>query len=151
MFRHFSLCFEFSNGVSDQVWYLIVSIPDLSLLLLYFFGSDRPKEKNYNSTLQPRQLIIDNSNFRSLLEHRHLGQWLSGRVLDLRLRVFGFEPHLRHCIVPLSKNINLSLVLVQPRDRSLITERLLMGRKVSNQTKTKIKSLGLVINQGSPT
>ena len=55
----------------------------------------------------------------------------------MRPRVLGFEPHWRHCIVSLSKNINLSLVLVQPRDRSLITERLLMGRKVSNQTKTK--------------
>ena len=53
----------------------------------------------------------------------------------MRLRVLRFEPHWHHCIVSLSKNINLSLVLVQPRDRSLITERLLMGHKVSNQTK----------------
>ena len=30
-------------------------------------------------------------------------QWLSGRVLDLRLRGCGFEPHWRHCIVSLSK------------------------------------------------
>ena len=39
----------------------------------------------------------------------------------------------------LSKNINPSLVLVQPRKtRPFITERLLMGRKESNQThKTK--------------
>ena len=37
----------------------------------------------------------------------------------------------------LSKNINPSLVLVQPRKtRPFITERLLMGRKESNQTKT---------------
>ena len=36
----------------------------------------------------------------------------------------------------LSKNINPSLVLVQPRKtRPFITERLLMGRKESNQTK----------------
>ena len=35
----------------------------------------------------------------------------------------------------LSKNINPSLVLVQPRKiRPFITERLLMGRKESNQT-----------------
>ena len=41
-----------------------------------------------------------------------------------------FEPH--RC---LSKNINPSLVLVQPRKtRPFITERLLMGRKDSNQT-----------------
>ena len=47
----------------------------------------------------------------------------------------GFEPHRRHCVVSLSKNINPSLVLVQPRKtHPFITERLLMGRKESNQT-----------------
>ena len=62
-------------------------------------------------------------------------QWLSGRVLDSRPRGRGFEPHRRHCVVSLSKNINPSLVLVRPRKtRPFITERLLMGRKESNQT-----------------
>ena len=42
-------------------------------------------------------------------------QWLSGRVLDSRWRGRGFEPYRRHCVVSLSKNINPSLVLVQPR------------------------------------
>ena len=66
-------------------------------------------------------------------------QWLSGRMLDSRPKGRGFEPHRRHCVVSLSKNINPSLVLVQPRKtRPFITERLLMGRKESNQTnKTK--------------
>ena len=63
-------------------------------------------------------------------------QWFSGRVLDSRPRGRGFEPHRRHCVVSLSKNINPSLVLVQPRNtRPFITERLLMGRKESNQLK----------------
>ena len=62
-------------------------------------------------------------------------QWLSGRVLDSRLKGRGFKPHRRHCVVSLSKNINPSLVLAQPRKtRPFITERLLMGRKESNQT-----------------
>ena len=62
-------------------------------------------------------------------------QWLSGRVLDSRPRGRGFESHRRHCVVSLSKNINLCLVLVQPRKtRPFTTERLLMGRKESNQT-----------------
>ena len=62
-------------------------------------------------------------------------QWLSGRVLDSRPKGRGFEPHRRHCVVSLSKNINPSLVLVQPRKtRPFKTERLLMGRKESNQT-----------------
>ena len=30
-------------------------------------------------------------------------QWLSGKVLDLRQRGRGFEPHRRHCVVSLSK------------------------------------------------
>ena len=62
-------------------------------------------------------------------------QWLSGRVLDSRPRGCGFESHQRHCVVSLSKNINPSLVLVQPRKtRPFITERLLMELKESNQT-----------------
>ena len=66
------------------------------------------------------------------------GQWLSGRVLDLRLRGRGVKPYPHHCVVSLSNNINPSLVLVQPRKtRPFITERLLMGRKESNkQTKS---------------
>ena len=62
-------------------------------------------------------------------------QWLSGRVLDSRPRGRWFEPHQCHCVVSLSKNINPSLVLVQPRKtRPFLTEKLLMGRKKSNQT-----------------
>ena len=56
-------------------------------------------------------------------------------MLDLRPRGRGFEPHRGHCVVSLSKNINPSLVLVQPRKtHPFITERLLMGCKESNQT-----------------
>ena len=57
-------------------------------------------------------------------------QWLTGRVLDSRPKGRGFEPHRSHCVVSLSKNINPSLVLVQPRKTCpCLTERLLMGRK----------------------
>ena len=63
-------------------------------------------------------------------------QWLSGRALDSRPKGRRFEPHRRHCVVSLRKNINPNLVLVQPRNkRPFITERLLMGCKESNQTK----------------
>ena len=75
-------------------------------------------------------------------------QWLSGRVLDSRPKDRGFEPHRRHFNVSLSKNINPSLVLVKPRKtRPFITERLLMGRKESNQTKQTITSVGSVIDR----
>ena len=65
--------------------------------------------------------------------------WLSGRVLESRPKGHGFEPHRRHCVVSVSKNINLSLVLVQPKKiRPFIAERVLMGRKESNQTNKSI-------------
>ena len=39
-----------------------------------------------------------------LCAQRNMGaQWLSGRVLDLRPRGCGFEPHWRHCVVSLSQ------------------------------------------------
>ena len=31
-------------------------------------------------------------------------QWLSGRVIDLRPRGRGFEPHRRHCVVVLEQD-----------------------------------------------
>ena len=69
-------------------------------------------------------------------------QWLSGRVLDSRPKGCGFELHWCHCIGSLSKKINPSLVLVQPRKiRLFITERLLMGHKESNQTKNKTSEI----------
>ena len=69
-------------------------------------------------------------------------QWLSGRVLDSRPKGNGLKPYQRHCVVSLSKNINPSLVLVQPRKTCpFITERLLMGRKESNQTYKMIVGL----------
>ena len=62
----------------------------------------------------------------------------TGRVLDSRPRGGGFEPHWLHCIVSLSKNINPSLVLVQPRKTlPFTTERLLMECKESNQMARK--------------
>ena len=65
------------------------------------------------------------------------GQWPSGRVLDLRPMGHGFEAR----VVSLSKNINPSLVLVQPRKtHPFITERLLMGRKELNQTNKQTMS-----------
>ena len=83
------------------------------------------------------------SNIHHILQSEHAylygAQWLSGRVLDLRMRGRGFEPQQRHCVVSLSNNIHLSVVLVQPRKtRPFITERLLMGRKESNQTNQTI-------------
>ena len=67
----------------------------------------------------------------------------SGSVVECLTRDLargrGLEPHQHHYVVSLSKNINPSFVLVQPRKTlPFITERLLMGRKESNkQTKAQ--------------
>ena len=92
---------------------------------------------------RPIQTSVVEHFFSSLLLMSYKGaQWLSGRVLDSRPRGRGFEPHRCRCVVSLSKNINPSLVLVQPRKaRPLITERLLMGRKESNQTNKCLTNL----------
>ena len=63
-------------------------------------------------------------------------------MLNSRPKGCWFEPHWHQCIVSLRKNINPSLVLVQPRKtRPYITERLLMGRKESNKQTNKTKLL----------
>ena len=69
-------------------------------------------------------------------------------MLDLRPRGRGFEPCGCHCVVSLSKNINHSLVLVQPRKTCpFITGRLLMGHKRIKQNKTKMQIITLQMSQ----
>ena len=73
-------------------------------------------------------------------------QWLSGRVLDSRPKGRGFEPHRRHCVVVLEQDTFTS-VLVRPRkNRPCITERLMMGRKESNQTNKQTKQISTFQN-----
>ena len=70
-----------------------------------------------------------------------IAQWFSGRVLESRLTGRGFEPHRRHCVVSLSKNINPSLVLVQARKtRPYIAEKE-CWLDVKNQMKQANKGL----------
>ena len=78
-----------------------------------------------------RKLQSGYGSFFSQDNKQRMGaQWVSGRVLDSRLRGCGFETHWHHCIVSLSKNINPSLVLVLPRKtRPFINERLSSLRK----------------------
>ena len=81
------------------------------------------------------QFVNQQNNLLLPLRATWGAQWLSGRVLDSGPEGRGFEPHRHHYVVSLSKNINPSLVLVQPRKTCpFISERLLMGCKESNQT-----------------
>ena len=53
------------------------------------------------------QSLSANNKFIYVMEHLPcvLGaQWLSGRVLDSKLRGHGFEPHRRHCVVVLEQD-----------------------------------------------
>ena len=62
-------------------------------------------------------------------------QWLSGIVIDSRQRAAGSSLTGITALCDWARHINPSLVLVQPRKtRPYVTERLLMGRKESNQT-----------------
>ena len=64
----------FPCGILDQVWYLIVSFPIYQIIKKYAF-------------------------YRAIYTKILGAQWLSGRVLDLRPRGCGFEPHWRHCLM----------------------------------------------------
>ena len=79
-------------------------------------------------------------NWKCILQYGFKGCAVAQSV-ECLTRDRGFEHHWRHCLVSLSKNINPSLVLVQPRKtRPFITEILLMGCKESIKQK---KSMGL--------
>ena len=100
-----------------------------------FFRYEFNKFSNCNTGAQMFMLYLSGDIKITFTSNFGLGaQWLIGRVLDWRPKGCGFEPHRSHCVVSLSKNINLSLVLVQLRKtRPYITERLLMERKESNK------------------
>ena len=53
-------------------------------------------------------LILDINLFPAFLSANYTpgtgAQWLSGRVLDSRLKGSGFEPHQRHCVVVLEQD-----------------------------------------------
>ena len=105
----------------------------LSLLYKIYSALKIVQNRNNQNDIKSKLKLED---YLLVHTHKHIcndkgAKWLSGRVLDSRPRGRGFEPHRRHCVVSLSKNINPSGVLVQPR---FITERLLMLLKESNQT-----------------
>ena len=58
-------------------------------------------------------------------------QWLSGRVLDSRPRGRELEPHRRHCVVSLSKNINPSF---NSSELSIMTVKYLLEVQNTNNS-----------------
>ena len=59
-------------------------------------------------TVSTQKMVVQiKSNIAPLVSYKG-AQWLNGRVLDSRPKGCRFEPHRRHCVVSLSKNINPS-------------------------------------------
>ena len=57
-----------------------------------------------NNEIAPLDWLEIKSTYITVCLHMYQGaQWLSGRVLDSRLRGSGFKPHRHHCVVSLSK------------------------------------------------
>ena len=132
------------GGFEPHRHHCVVSLSRTHLSLLSA-GSTRedPSRHNWKSVywevkIKIKQTILQMFKTPCKLVSTHWtccwgAQWLSGRVLDLRPRGSGFEPHRRHYIVSLSKNINPSVVLAQPRNTPpFIIERLLIRRKETN-------------------
>ena len=82
--------------ISTQNMFKPMNEKMLSILCLPFFA--------YEALCNISHIIlasIDIASFNLL----NMGvQWLSGRVLDSRLRGRGFEPHWRHCVVVLEQD-----------------------------------------------
>ena len=118
---------------------LVIDIPCLLMDVTNLWLNQKPKYlsictefvHHQSSPLEQGSKIALVRSCLHVTQDRELNGW----VLDSRPRGRGFEPRRCHCVVSSSKNINPSLVLVQPKKtRSFITERLLMGRKESNKT-----------------
>ena len=60
-------------------------------------------------------------------------------MLDSKPRGHGFDPHRRHCVVVLEQDTFILATGSTQEDTPCLTERLLMGRKESNQTKSSLK------------
>ena len=107
------------------------------LLINYANGLDPDQDRpNIGLYLKLNRLTL----FLKELFEKIILKWLSGRVLDSRPSGWGFKPHDVTLLMSLSKNINPSLVLVQPRKTCpFITERLLMGCKESNKRNERKK------------
>ena len=60
------------------------------------------------SSLQIKQNINSIGIFRTPVVTQFMrAQWVSGRVLDSRLKGRGFEPHRRHCVVVLEQDTSI--------------------------------------------
>ena len=66
--------------------------------------------------------------------------WLSGRVLDSGSRGWGLEPHLRHCLLSLSKTLYPLLSTCSTKENSSQHDWKIVHWNVKNGNKLKIRS-----------
>ena len=64
-------------------------------------------------------------------------KWLSGRVLDSRSKGCGFKPHLRHCVVSLTKTLYPLLSTGSTKEDPSRHDLKIVDWDVKNQNKTK--------------
>ena len=87
------------------VKYLISPIMCQEMNFLYKFIHNRAAKLQMNlhkSTVLLESLLLALTKYE---QGGRLGaQWLSGRVIDSRLKGRGFEPHRRHCVVVLEQD-----------------------------------------------
>ena len=75
----------------------------MSMKLVSFINSTKSTNKTFFSLITADLVICSRLHFyQDQLSEG--AQWLSGRVLDLRLRGRRFKPHRRHCVVVLEQD-----------------------------------------------
>ena len=118
------------EGAVCTVSTLFASILNSSVMLGNYLQQTTSADNIFRCFFFLGALRVESLAIAQHVYHRVRAQWLGGRVLDLRLRGCGFEPHRCHCVVSLSKKHYLCLVLVQPiarKTRPDMTEKLLTG------------------------
>ena len=115
--------------------YDVFSVPEVCFTLILANSADPDKMLHFIS----RALTVCQSTHLGVSRIQLYRRECSRSVVECLTSDRGFEPHRCRCVVSLSKNINPSLVLVQPRKTGpFITDRLLMGHKESNQTNKQL-------------
>ena len=128
----FAFLWTFHQNVDLRNWELYIPFLEVFCSFLKIYSAP-------NQALENPCYLLEKTCWCTSMQSG--AQWLSGRVLDSRPK-----GRRRHCVVSLSKNINPSLVLVQPRKtRPFITERLLMGCKESNQTNKQTSMQSMIM------
>ena len=100
--------FVYLFDISHLVLHLLVNFHDYLLSVDFFYFQNKIRGSSECQTIWIQIWLSISSGLiwvQTVCKGYQMGaQWLSGRVLDLRMRGCGFEPHRRHCIVVLEQD-----------------------------------------------